>query len=587
MFRTIRFKVLVINLIFLLLTLMGIMAVIYHTSYSMLRTHEMQYNVEATNRTMDNFSFVFDSLHRAARNLQSNTEMLEILRDDPARPEEERSQIRNTASDLLKNTIYNSPYLSAIHVLGVNEWQFFSSIPSVDEASLRTLCQTMFEGTDTRHQSFYTGIRQLEYYPGVTRTVVEYVFPIYNIETANLLAVYVIDIDYGSLEEMFSLSSSMENEDKAVVADSEGNVLFNYPYNIKYNSVLADYPSLLEEDDLQFTGTVFGTEMFIVSMTIEDTDWHIIRMLSLSRITKDTQRLSRMMTWVTIAIVLVCVVLSDMLSRIITTNITKLSRAFHQAESGDMTARVHIRSRDEMGKLGESFNEMIQKLDDHLKLELLENQQRNDMELQVLQAQINPHFLYNTLDSIKWLATLQSVDNIAEMTTALTHLLRYNLSKGGSEVTLADEIDSVNNYITVQKYRYGDSFTVNIKTSVNTLDCLMPRFMLQPLVENCIFHAFAHKVTQGTITIFSFIEERVLHIQVIDNGRGMDVEKVLAELEKGDRFKNIGVNNLRERIRLNYGAPYDLAYRSGKNGTTAEITLPERHRPPEAQDNKA
>ncbi|MDD3214768.1 MAG: sensor histidine kinase [Eubacteriales bacterium] len=577
MFRTIRFKVLVINLVFLLLTVLGIISFIYQTAYSMLKTKEMQYNVEATNRTMDNFNFAFDSVRRAARNLQSNVELLDILRDKEQRDKDERSQVKNTASDLLKNTIYNSPYLSAIHVLGAKDWQFFSSIPSADEKALRELCAPLFDGDNIRKKSFYTGEIQLGYYPGVNRRVVEYVFPIYNIETANLLAAYVIDIDYDSLEEMFSLSS-IENEDKAMMVGNDGQILFNYPYNITLDSVLDDYPALMEEDEMEFTGTVFGTEMFIVSNTIKDPNWHIIRMLSLSRITKDTQRLSHIMTWVTAVTVLVCFLLSDLLSRVITKNITKLSKAFHRAEEGDMNVRVHIRSKDEMGKLGESFNEMIQKLDDHMKFELEENQKKSDMELQVLQAQINPHFLYNTLDSIKWLAMLQSVDNIAEMTTALTHLLRYNLSEKGNIVTLTDEIESVNNYICVQKYRYGDSFVLKLDTEEETLDCLMPRFMLQPLVENCIFHAFAHKDSQGTVTIRSFLDRQTLHIQVIDNGMGMDVEKVFAEPPKGDRFKNIGINNLRERIRLNYGEPFGLTYHSDKNGTTAEITLPERHR---------
>ncbi|NLI21057.1 MAG: sensor histidine kinase [Clostridiales bacterium] len=580
MFRTIRFKVLIVNLVFLLATFWGIMFVIYQTAYSMLRTHEMRYNVEASNRTMDNFSFVIDSVHRAARNLQSNTALLNLLRDDTLQTEEDFTQARNTASNLLKETIYNSPYLSAIHVLGVKSWQFFSSIPSVDEKPLKALCQPLLAGAETtRRQSFYTSDYQLEYYPGVNRTVIEYVFPVYNIDTSRLLAAYVIDIDYDALEEMFLLSS-MENEDKALVVDNNGAILFNYPYNVTLNSVLKDYPQLMVQKEMQFTGTVFGTEMFIVSNTIKETNWHIIRMLSLSRITRDTQYLSRLMSWVTAGVVAVCVLLSVLLSSAITANITRLSKAFHRAENGDLTTRVHIRSKDELGKLGDSFNMMIQKLDSHLKLELEESQKKSDMELQVLQAQVNPHFLYNTLDSIKWLAMLQSVDNIAEMTTALIHLLRYNLSKEGPIVTLADEIESVKNYICVQKYRYGDGFALWVNTPPETLNCQMPRFILQPLVENCILHAFAHKVTQGTITLRATLEAGVLHIFVIDNGEGMDVEKVLDRLEKGDRFKNIGVNNLRERIRLNYGTAYGLTYRSDKSGTTAEITLPERHSPP-------
>jgi two-component system sensor histidine kinase YesM len=229
--------------------------------------------------------------------------------------------------------------------------------------------------------------------------------------------------------------------------------------------------------------------------------------------------------------------------------------------------------------LGDTFNIMMDQIQSYYQKEFDQQKRKSELEFQVLQAQINPHFLYNTLDSIKWLAVLQNMNNIADMCTSLINLLKYNLAQPGSLTTLSDEVENLKNYIRIQKFRYGDTFEFSTQLDPETHDCEMLRFVLQPLVENCIIHAFEDIEDKGFIKVLSFIENGKLHIEVIDNGSGMDLATVYTlnqnDSRKGKRFNTIGIHNIKERIRLQYGNRYGLYYISEPGvGTIAEMVLP-------------
>jgi len=197
---------------------------------------------------------------------------------------------------------------------------------------------------------------------------------------------------------------------------------------------------------------------------------------------------------------------------------------------------------------------MVAQIDLLLKQQLHEQQQKSDLEFEILQAQINPHFLYNTLDSIKWLAAIQNANNIGELTTALINLLKYNISVKKAVVLLEDEIKSLNNYFVVQKYRYGDTFDARFELDPETLQCEVLHFMLQPIVENAIIHGFEDISHTGLVTIQSSKEGQDLVIAVKDNGIGIKADRIIdLENNPADRFNGIGMSNIHNRIQLHYG----------------------------------
>lgn len=200
-----------------------------------------------------------------------------------------------------------------------------------------------------------------------------------------------------------------------------------------------------------------------------------------------------------------------------------------------------------------------------------DEKQKKDLEYQILQSQINPHFLYNTLNSIKWMATIQNATGIADMTTALARLLK-SVSKGTSSmVTLREELDLVKDYFLIQQYRYGGSITMDYHIESEDLyGCEIHRFTLQPIIENALFHGIEPKGTAGAITVSAesgtVNGKKVLKISVTDNGIGMTretIDSVLHEEDnpgknKTDFFRHVGISNVNRRIQYDFGLEYGI-----------------------------
>lgn len=277
-----------------------------------------------------------------------------------------------------------------------------------------------------------------------------------------------------------------------------------------------------------------------------------------------------------------CLIFGFILSVLITNQIKKpidrLVRHIGDVAAGDFTRDPDIEGEDEIGTVGKVVNDMSQQIDG-LMAERLENEkEKGVLELKMLQAQINPHFLYNTLDSIRWIAVIQKNSGIVKMVTALSGLLK-NMAKGFDEkVTLQRELDFLNDYVTIEKVKYVELFDLEVKVDdPKLLNAMVIKLTLQPLVENAIFNGIEPNGKHGTILIRAYEEEGCLLIQVKDDGRGIPKEKLAAILDntekvKGNTMSGIGLPNVERRIKLNYGEQYGLTIES-EEGKYTEITV--------------
>lgn len=256
----------------------------------------------------------------------------------------------------------------------------------------------------------------------------------------------------------------------------------------------------------------------------------------------------------------------------------------------DAVAREHfspdpsVEWDNELGDIGRNVNRMASDIQALMEQKIQFETQKKDYEYQVLQSQINPHFLYNTLNSIKWMATIQQAPGIAEMTTALAHLLK-SIAKGTTTmVTLEDEFSLLDEYFTIQKYRYGGAVTLEYQIDHEALlKARILRFTLQPLVENAIFHGIEPKGQSGRITVHACPEGGGgLRIDVTDDGVGMDGETIRRVLsgeadEKTHFFRQIGISTVNQRIRYSFGMEYGLTITSVPGRyTTMSVHLPYR-----------
>lgn len=253
---------------------------------------------------------------------------------------------------------------------------------------------------------------------------------------------------------------------------------------------------------------------------------------------------------------------------------------------GDFSPAPAIEWRDEFGRIGRGINQMAENVSTLMEKRVADEKQKKDLEYQILQSQINPHFLYNTLNSIKWMATIQNADGIAEMITALARLMK-NASKGTSAmIPLKDELDLTMDYFLIQQYRYGGSISLEQQIASDELyGCLVHRFTLQPIIENAMFHGIEPKGCIGKILVAVWASEegapdRRLFISVRDNGVGMSPEQIQqvlkgADPSANDLFRHVGISNVDRRIKYDFGEGYGITIESlvGEY-TTMLITLP-------------
>jgi two-component system sensor histidine kinase YesM len=257
--------------------------------------------------------------------------------------------------------------------------------------------------------------------------------------------------------------------------------------------------------------------------------------------------------------------LSLLFTRYLTRPIVRLMEHMDVISSGDFSRNPAIESNDELGVIGRQINEMSSHVSALMENRIRDEQEKMNLEIKMLQAQINPHFLYNTLDSIKWIATMQHSAGIVRVVSALSSLLK-NMAKGFNEkVTVRQELDFLDNYVTIEKIRYIELFDVDITVEDPALyDAGIIKLTLQPLVENSIFSGIEPSGKPGLIQIHIYSREQVLYISIRDNGVGISKENINRMLTDTSRvtkhyMSGIGLPNVDRRIKLVYGQEYGLA----------------------------
>lgn len=247
----------------------------------------------------------------------------------------------------------------------------------------------------------------------------------------------------------------------------------------------------------------------------------------------------------------------------------ELKQVMKTIRSGDFNVRANIVSRDEFGDLTEDFNFMIDQITQLFEKQMEDKSRLKDAQYMALQAQINPHFLYNTLNSIRWMAIIQKEDNIKEAVDALVRLLRSTTGKKELE-TVAESVDTLKSYAYIQQMAYRCKFEMRWVLEEEVADCMCSRFLLQPLVENAVYHGIEPKEGTGTITVTIRTQEirgkEYLYFEVADDGVGMTEEQMEHLLEDSDTtgytFTGIGVKNVNERLILMYGEECRLHFES-------------------------
>ncbi|MDT8715526.1 sensor histidine kinase [Clostridium sp. 19966] len=309
-------------------------------------------------------------------------------------------------------------------------------------------------------------------------------------------------------------------------------------------------------------------KLLISYVVLNNPDWRIVYHRPLKEIYKDINDLRIKIIIFVIWSILGLSLLSRITAFDIVTPIDNLVEAMKRVEKGDSYKEAKVEREDEIGYLFRSFNNMAKRIDYLLNSIYKEKITRKDAEIKALQAQINPHFLFNTLENINWMAQLNGVPEISNTVTALSKLMEANMGKGDKLVNLSEEFAYVENYFEIMKYRLEDRLTIEKNIQQETLEIKIPKLLVEPIVENSLIHGIENVRRQGKVVLNSFLDSEEVVIEVIDNGIGMkekELEKLLEDIEGEESstvIERIGLSNVNKRIKLFYGEKYGLKVQS-------------------------
>ena len=369
----------------------------------------------------------------------------------------------------------------------------------------------------------------------------------------------IIYLDYAIVREIFS--NNLPRNSIFNVTDRFGNIIFT---NVD-----------IETADLNSRKYSYIHNRFYA----ENVGWYFDMSIPTTEIRERLNSTIQRTILIVSAIALITITIGALIIHRMTRNFQKLSHAMLEVSSGNLDSRTNIEGKDEIGKMGKIFDRMVYDIKELMNRISREEKQKRKTEIDFLQAQINPHFVSNALNTIIWMAKLSNADNIIALTKSLNGLIRSSMRRGSQFIQINDEIEYTKNYIEIQKYSVFYDFEIyfNIKDDAGSL--FAPRFVLQPLVENAIIHGFSEKKENYRIDISVYTSENSVKIEILDNGKGINLEQLKEQKDGKEKsqkaYNSIGIKNIQDRIKLFFGDNYGLTFETQKEEfTKAILTLP-------------
>jgi two-component system sensor histidine kinase YesM len=358
--------------------------------------------------------------------------------------------------------------------------------------------------------------------------------------------------------------------DSTFIVDKNGNLIYKIG-NINYDK------KMFEENDN--SNVKVNNKTYIKFNSVVETypDWRIIGLVSKQSLMKNLDIITNWVYCIGLGCIIILVFISHITSKKITDPIYDIIKAMNMFEKGQWPDKLESKTEDELKYLISSFNKMVSNIKNLIEQIYREEEENKKLEvesiktqLDLLHSQINPHFIHNTLNTINYLAIKNNQVEIREMIQSFNMLLRQSISTNRKLITLKEELLCVENYLNIQRYRYGDIVKLIYNIPMGLENCLIPKLILQPLIENSLYHGIVPKGFCGTIKIDIFRREDCINIRIIDDGVGTYKEKT-----KNENFNGITLTNVSERLRLYFGSEYKLNFYSKKGiGTSIEFNIP-------------
>lgn len=401
--------------------------------------------------------------------------------------------------------------------------------------------------------------------------------------------IFFIDLNYNIISDLCE-SNSMGEKGYIFILDQEGNIIYHPQQQLLYSGLKTEkIQEVMDSRNNHFVTKESQSKLYTIS-TSNMTGWTIVGVEHISELMKNRTQTQVIYILIASLLLIAVIIISVIISNAITRPIKILKNSMKEVEQGHFeSASIEHIVDNEIGSLSKAFNIMITEIQNLMKKNIYEQKQKRKNELRALQAQINPHFLYNTLDSIIWMVEGNKTKEVVIMTSALAKLLRQSISNENEVMTIEQEISYIQSYLTIQQMRYKDKLEYEIKFQEELYDEEILKLVIQPIIENAIYHGIKYKETKGLLQVLGYSHGDDIVIKVIDNGIGMSekvIYKIFNEHNANYQSNGVGIYNVQMRLKLHYGNNYGITYESKTGvGTTATITVPKKFIQEKNSDN--
>jgi len=570
-FFSLQYKIMIFSLVIVLIPLTIVGGFSYKKSTDVIEEKVSLSNFNTVQQIADNINFVFSDMKNSMLYLWQNEAFMHHF----AIPEDEIKRspnLRLSAQNAVNTFVVFRPSIFSIYVQGMNGLVFdsASSTNTITPEQERKLLSLRGEG------QWIADVVQ-EYNRNDVR-VFAYVKVLKNIDDLSLdLAILKINVAEEQISDIYKGKLLSGNGDFFII--DENKTIISALDKAKIGTKLAeayDDPRLYERTSGYFQSELDGAPYIETYYDLERPGWKLINLVPMNELFSDTKMIGKVTLYVILGCFAFCLIMIVLFSHNVLGPLNRIRKSMRAVEKENFDVNIPIKGNDEIALISASFNRMSKRLDELINEVYAGQIKRKEAELKALQAQINPHFLYNTLDTIYWMCRMEKANESSDLIQALSKLFRLSLNSGDELTSVGRELEHLKSYMTIQKKRYEDSVEFDIQTSGELESCKVVKLVLQPLVENAIVHGIEPKGSGGTIRIRIYREDGQLVYRITDDGVGADETELLSLLQKvrqGNR--GFGIKNVNDRIQLFFGAEYGLSFRTAAGaGLTVTVRQP-------------
>lgn len=553
-------------------------------SLNYTRRSVIQNSTDYTSQLVKQVNTDIDSYIQYMKNismmLTTNSDVSEYLFNDNASPEEEKFH-HDAIIEQFHTLCLTRPDICNIGIYRSNERYIFNYDNSQINKNINFSLLDWYQKTLQSQGSTYLSSSHVQnIVDNSYNWVITLSSTLKNPHTSVREGILFIDLNYSSIKDLCE-NINLGKKGYVFILDKEGEIIYHPKQQLIYSNLeeeCIDEIQKLNENTDSFINSDSDVKKLYTAYTSQKTGWTIVGVTYLTELYHNESKTQVLYVLIALFLFFNALLISNFLSKAITQPIRTLQKSMSKVETGDFEqALVPETTKNEIGALSHSFNLMTLKIQSLIAQNIEEQRLKRKIELKALQSQINPHFLYNTLDSIIWMSEAGANKDVVLMTSSLAKLLRQSISNDDELVLIGGEIEYTKSYLTIQQMRYKDTLDFDINVEDEILDYKIVKLTLQPLVENAIYHGIKFKENMGTVRIGGSITGEDIIITISDDGVGMDSEQLKHIFDNKHKTSSsgVGINNIQDRLHLYYGEKYGLIFESQKNkGTTVYIRIP-------------